>query len=915
MGGGAATLGLTGEVSEQGIVRLLEARDPATGELLREPVSAGTVAGFDLAFRAPKSVSILFGIAEPEAAREVVAAHDGAVAEAMAYMEREACRARRGRGGAIVIDGRGFVGAAFRHRSSRAGDPQLHTHIVVGNATQSADGRWTALDGRALYRHAKTAGYLYQAVLRAELSERLPVRWLAVERGTADLAGVPRGVIVHFSQRRAEILEHMAARGERSARAAQIATLETRRTKGHDVPADRLRAAWRARAAEHGLNRFQLRRVFRQPPRRSLDEDTILEDVARRLEGPEGLTRERSRFTRRDVVQAFAEAAARGARVAEIERRATAFLDRDEIVALESGSREPEYTTRSLLLIEDVLLDGADGRRATGVAVARSEAIAAALGARRSLSREQRDLVVALTRSGDGVQIVRSAAGTGKTFALGAAVDAWQASGKAILGCSLSARAACELRDQTGVDATTLASLSRALNRGLELSAGAVLIVDEAGMVGTRDLAALAAAAQRANVKLVLVGDDHQLPEIRAGGAFAALARRLGAAELREVRRQSHAWDRAALAALREGDGDAFARAYLEHGRIIAAPSAEAARAAMVEDWYAAYKSGATAIMIAHRRADVADLNARAREKLRALGRLGDHQVTIGARTFARGDRVVTTRNDRRLNVVNGQAGVIMAIGGGGCEVRFHDGRRVQLPERYVRGGHLDHGYASTAHRAQGATVDRTFVLGSDELYREWGYTALSRHRQGARFYVTAARSFINAAPTPLQGGRRRRVPGRAKWLTFLILRPGLACGRASSARKIRSRPFSRLLNARGCAASAGSSDHGCPERACIGRFSRRRAAPGSHRLAHATRCPDRTRRGRAPEDPGLNGVRPRTARRSAGASRRSRVPILAAGDRGMATRQLAGSPRSAEGAEAAVTFGRVRAVAIRARR
>jgi hypothetical protein len=629
----------------------------------------------------------------------------------------------------------------------------LHTHVVVANATQAADGRWTALDGRALYRHAKTAGYLYQAVLRAELSERLSVRWLAVERGTADLACVPRGVIEHFSQRRAEILEHMAARGERSARAPQVATLETRRSKPRDVPAERLRAEWRARAAEHGLDRLQLRRVFRQPPRRSLDEVALFEELARRLEGSEGLTRDRSRFARRDVVQAFAEAAARGARVAEIERRATAFLDRDEIVALESGSREREYTTRSLLLIERELLGGAEGRRATGVAVAEAEAIRAAFDARRSLSSEQRDLVVALTRSGDGVQIVRSAAGTGKTFALGAAVDAWQASGTAVLGCSLSARAACELRDQTGVDAKTIARLRRALDERVELSAGAVLIVDEAGMVGTRDLAALTVAAQRANAKLVLVGDDHQLPELQAGGAFAALARQLGAVELREVRRQCHAWDRAALAALRAGDGDAFARAYVEQGRIVAAPSAEAARTAMVDDWHAAYESGATAIMIAHRRADVADLNARAREKLRALGRLGDHQVAIGTRTFARGDRVVTKRNDRRLNVVNGQAGVITAIDGGRCEVRFDDGRDLQLPERYVREGHLDHGYASTAHRAQGATVDRTFVLGSDELYREWGYTALSRHRQGTRFYVTAAQSFINASPTPLQGG------------------------------------------------------------------------------------------------------------------------------------------------------------------
>ena len=126
--------------------------------------------------------------------------------------------------------------------------------MVVANATQAGDGRWTALDGRELYRHAKTAGFLYQAALRAELSRELGVRWQPVEHGTADVEGVPRRVVEHFSQRRAEILELMAARGETSARAAQVATLETRRRKEYDVPVHRLREEWRARAAEHGLD-------------------------------------------------------------------------------------------------------------------------------------------------------------------------------------------------------------------------------------------------------------------------------------------------------------------------------------------------------------------------------------------------------------------------------------------------------------------------------------------------------------------------------------------------------------------------------------------------------------------------------------------------------------------------------------
>jgi len=205
VGAGAATLGLDGEVDEGGLSRLLSAEDPVTGATLRRPLASGAVAGFDLTFRAPKSVGLLFGVAEASVAREAVRSHEAAVSGALGYLEREACRARRGAGGREQVTGEGFAAAAFRHRSSRAGDPLLHTHVVVANATRGPDGRWTALDGRELYRHAKTAGYLYQAVLRAELTERLGVEWNDVVNGAADVRGIPREVIEHFSERRAEM--------------------------------------------------------------------------------------------------------------------------------------------------------------------------------------------------------------------------------------------------------------------------------------------------------------------------------------------------------------------------------------------------------------------------------------------------------------------------------------------------------------------------------------------------------------------------------------------------------------------------------------------------------------------------------------------------------------------------------------
>lgn len=155
--------------------------------------------------------------------------------------------------------------------------------------------------------------------------------------------------------------------------------------------------------------------------------------------------------------------------------------------------------------------------------------------------------------------------------------------------------------------------------------------------------------------------------------------------------------------------------------------------------------------MIAHRRADVADLNERARARLRDEGRLGADVLVTERGGFAIGDRVVATRNDARIGVVNGQAGTLVGFDGEQLSMRTDRGDEIDLPRRYVERGHLAHGYSITAHRAQGATVDRTFVLGSDELYREWGYAALSRHTEEARFYVTATPQFLNAPARPIE--------------------------------------------------------------------------------------------------------------------------------------------------------------------
>ena len=203
------------EVTADGFMLLMRGVNPLDGSVLRPMGERSKVAAIDLTFSAPKSVSVLFAVGGREVSDGLAAAHDAAVAAAVGYLEREACWTRRGHAGAERVRGEGFVGAAYRHRLSRARDPQLHTHVVVANLTR-ADGRFTALDARALYEHKSAAGAVYRAVLRAEVRERFGwVSWRRVGRGLFEIEGVPDGVLRHFSQRRAEIEERAVEAGRR----------------------------------------------------------------------------------------------------------------------------------------------------------------------------------------------------------------------------------------------------------------------------------------------------------------------------------------------------------------------------------------------------------------------------------------------------------------------------------------------------------------------------------------------------------------------------------------------------------------------------------------------------------------------------------------------------------------------------
>jgi len=741
-GVGSGWLGLAGEVEEGDFGQLMRGLGPRDGRPLRQSQGPGDTAGFDVTFSAPKSVSVLYGIGDKEIVAAVREAHDVAVGQALGYLEREAAYTRRGKAGRQRVKADGLVVATFRHRTSRAGDPQLHTHAVVAN-TVRAEGRWSALDARGLYREQKTAGYLYKSALRDELTRSLGVQWGPVEKGSAEITGIPDG-LEHFSRRRREILEHLAEHGRSSPAAAEVAALETRKRKDYAVPVDRLREQWRARAAEHGLTGERVRGLTGRPTWSAVVD---LELEAGVIGGPAGLTREHSTFDRRAVIREWCERHAGGASVQRIERLADRWLDSPHAVQL----TQPDtarlvgalYSTPGMLKAEGELLDDASSRRAERAAIAERAAVDNALRQRPELTAEQQHMVRELTTSGDGVQVVRAAAGTGKTYALEAARGAWQQSGLQVRGCALSARAARELQEQTAIPAQTIHRLWAQINdrRPEQMD---VLVVDEAAMVGTRALGALSRHAREHQIKLVLVGDDRQLPEVQAGGAYTALADQLGALELTAIKRQQHDWDRQALTALRNGDHQTWASAYREHDRIVSEPTAGRLRERLVEDWWQASQAAADAVMIAHRRSDVADLNRRARERMRQAGRLGDEELHTADRSFAEGDRVITRRNDRGLELVNGTRATVTAVDPltRTVTVTAAGGARREIDSLYLDDGHLEHAYAATAHALQGASVDDAFILGSEDLYQQWGYTALTRHRRSARFYLhTAAAS------------------------------------------------------------------------------------------------------------------------------------------------------------------------------
>jgi conjugative relaxase-like TrwC/TraI family protein len=791
LGAGAAKLGLRGRVHDQALLAVLAGYEPGAqqqergwiGRQLVAPPRAGKrTPGFDACFKAPKSVSLLwaFGdrlqVGERTLDQVVEMAHDEAVREAMTYLEASAAKGRRGFNGIVQVDSSGFVAAAFRQRTSRATDPHLHTHVLIGNMCHGSDGRWGALDARLIYAYAKAAGYLYETHLRHRLSCDLGVDWAEVENGIADVAGVPEAMIDHFSKRSREIRGRLDEVTDRinadrvrlglapveadSQEALDIAARETRAAKLQHVATADLRAGWREEAAAAGLDIKQLAALPRQgrPPPPTVPDPELHQRLGA------ALTEHASTFGHRDAVQGLAADALRGLPVAEVLDRASVLLASEDVIPVVGAVRDQDvirradgvvapvptgerrWSTPKMLAIEERLVAKALRRQQDGVAIVPADVLRESL--RGSLERlpnlgaDQVEMAVQLASSGAGVECVDAAPGTGKTTALGVYVAACQRAGTPMIGCAPSAQARDELRLGARIDpCLTVDRLLVNLVRS-RLKPGSTVVLDEAGMCGSRKLARLLDHAAASCAKVILVGDTRQLSSVDAGGGFRGLVARLGAHRLLENRRQVEQWERDALRHLRDGRVRPAMTAYAAHGQLHMGDHEDLVTI-MVDDWWAARGKG-EAVMQASRWSDVHELNERARGRLVEAGLVEREGLDVRGVTVGIGDQVMVLRNAWALGVINGTLGTVTAIdrdrGDLFVQTAELEPRVVRLPASFwnAKGRRrVVLAYCRTIHKAQGSTYrGASFTLaGDDTIHLEATHVALSRGTEANHLY------------------------------------------------------------------------------------------------------------------------------------------------------------------------------------
>ncbi len=618
---------------------MIEGRDPASGTALLRDDPKRTVKAYDLTLSAPKSASVLWAFGTPEVSAVVSIAHVEAVDAALQFLDQRAGVTRQQSGGVRRRVGTsGLAMATFVHRTSREGDPQLHTHCVIPNMVQRQDRSWVAIDGTPTFKWAKAAGSIYQEELRRRLSERLGVAWGPDRNGCREMLGFSEPQLEQFSKRTRQIDEYRAAKGTAPAdpkermKVDEAASLATRRAKDRSMTPERLRGRWEQEAAEVELARG--RRLERQVVeagrgRRSRLSASDLAELFDRLVDPEmGLCSRDSRFGEAKVIEQVAAFGAGQLTSEQIQRLTAAFLRSDRVVRLidrdPSGRTPPRWSTVAHRRMEDRVLAHLDVLQERSVVPISPTVVEEVLADHGRLGADQAQAVTVLAGPGPALRALIAPAGHGKTTTVVAAAEAARGAGRAVVALASTNRAVAELR-RAGLEAATVARF--ALD-GCRLQADSVVILDELSQLPTTEAdLVLSAVAGCDGGQLWLVGDPLQAQPVRAGGLGPLVADLVAdgaipSATLTVNRRQTDRSERQALARYRSGDTAASQRLRREAGLEHEAVSPDRARQAMANALVGAVErlgaSRVAALAVTH--ADCEDLADRIRRRLSERG-------------------------------------------------------------------------------------------------------------------------------------------------------------------------------------------------------------------------------------------------------------------------------------------------------
>ena len=735
-GMGAESLGLVGPVdgpSYDAIYGPGGACDPRTGERL---VNAKRP-GMELVIAAHKSVAELGVLGRMDDMHVIMDAERDATLDYLDQLTRE----RGGRRGvaAVPTPTTGLVYAHARHATTRAGDPGPHDHVLIANVIEMLDERGgTKAPDTTLWREHLHAATMVGRVASARKAVDLGYGieddpGPSGKLGHWKIQGIPDKALAVHSKRSQEINQALAEKGFDSYQARQVAARETRTIKRH-TGVDELLPVWRKELADAG---FPLEQLVADIEQAGIEygrehtgqrfSDQGLRQLAERVLGPSGTLSERKVFAKRDVIVAVAPRVF-GLPAVELEKATDRVLRDPDAIPLLGVPRASEraYATAHVIATERAIEQAVErgvenlgaARVPPEVGTASLDRQAAVLGS--LLTPGQQAAVMGITTSGRGVELVEGVAGSGKTTVMAAVRDAFEHGGFTVIGTSTSGQAARTLGEEAGLaESRTLASLRWRLERDqMRLTSKHVLVLDEAGMAEDRDIAFLLDQARWAGTKVVMVGDDRQLGAVKVGGALGALVERHGGLvhTLAQNIRQHNEAERAALGELRAGDVARAVEFYVNHGRVATVRSRDEALAHLVDRWAKDALRGKDAAMFAWKRANVAELNRLARERMVAAGRVSGPELVVGGVRYAAGDRIIALAPLAQGQIVTSEWGVVTEVQAESQRliIEVEDGRRFRLEQESVA-AKLAHSYATTVHRSQGATHDIAHVYEDGE--------------------------------------------------------------------------------------------------------------------------------------------------------------------------------------------------------